>query len=159
MRTEVIHDDDIAGLQRGTEYRIEVGEEDLRIRGRLDGHGGDHATQAHRAQDGEDLPVAFGRGFADTPPQPSPSLALGHLRRDTAFIQENQPFWSDRPQLFYELFAALTVRFRVALGGVERLFFRRKPSSPTIFQRCGVLTEMPAVACNSVCNSRRYRSG
>jgi len=58
---------------------VKVGEEDLRIRGRFHGHGGDHATYAHCTQYREDLPVALGRGFGDAPSSPSTSIPLGHL--------------------------------------------------------------------------------
>jgi len=37
-----------------------VSEEDLGTRRRLHGHRGNQAAHAHRAQDGEDLPVALG---------------------------------------------------------------------------------------------------
>jgi len=40
---------------------VQVGEEDVRIGGRGDGHRGDHAAQAHCAQDGDDLPVSLRR--------------------------------------------------------------------------------------------------
>jgi hypothetical protein len=56
-------------------------------------------------------------------------LARAVLRRRSGWrrwrrilIQKDQPFQSDRPQPFYEDFASLTVRFRLALCGVERLF-------------------------------------
>ena len=100
---------------------VKVGEEDLRIRGRFHGHGGDHATYAHCTQYREDLPVALGRGFGDAPSSPSTSIPLGHLRRDAALIQKNKPFRSDGAQPFYKGFPSLTVRFRVAFCVVERL--------------------------------------
>ncbi len=155
VRTEVVHDDDLACLKLRAEHMVEVGKEDLRVRCGLDGHGGDHAAHAHRTQDREDLPVAFRRGFGDPLAAPRPAIALGHLRRNTALIKEDEPFRGDRTQLFYEERAALPVRFGVALRGVERLFLNRKPSSPAILHRCGVLTCVPVEAFNSACNSRR----
>ncbi len=140
VRTEVVHDHDLAWQKLRAEHVIEIGKEDFRVGGGLDGHGGDHAAQAHRTQDGEDLPVAFGRRFDNAPASKRTSVALGHLGGNAALVQINQPFWSDLPNLLYEYLAALPVRFGVALGGVERLFLSRKPSSPTIFHKCGVLT-------------------
>jgi hypothetical protein len=47
-----------------------------------------HAEHAHRAQDGEDLPIAFGRRFGDAAAAPSPSVTLCHLRGNAAFVGE-----------------------------------------------------------------------
>ena len=49
-----------------TEHLVEIGEEDFGVGGCFDGHGGEHAVEAHRPQDGEDLPVALGGGLTDT---------------------------------------------------------------------------------------------
>src|SRR5260370_2261267 len=62
MRTQVVYDN-IAGLQPRVENVVQVGQEDLGFGSRLDSHGDEHAAEAHRAQDGEDLPVAFGGRF------------------------------------------------------------------------------------------------
>jgi len=124
MRAEVVHHDHVAGPEFRTEHMVKVGEEDLRIRCRFHGHGGDHATYAHCTQYREDLPVALGRGFGDAPSSPSTSIPLGHLRRDAALLQKNKPFRSDGAQLFYGGFPSLAVRFHVAFCGVERLFFQ-----------------------------------
>lgn len=61
----------------------------------------------------------------------------------------------NRPEPLYERGTPELVRFAVPLGGVERFFFTRKPSSPTIFHRCGVLTSAPVDAFNSARTSRR----
>ncbi len=46
---------------------FQIGEEDFCIGSLFDGHGCDHASGAHRAQDGHDLPVAARRRFVDAP--------------------------------------------------------------------------------------------
>ena len=92
MRAQVVHDDDIAGLQRGAEDVVEVGQEDLGVGRSLDDHGGDHAAEAHRAQDGEDLPVAFRRGLVNADSSGGSCIAPRHLGRDAAFIEEDQLF-------------------------------------------------------------------
>jgi hypothetical protein len=110
---------------------VEVGEEDLGVGGRLDGHGGDHAADAHRAQDGEYLPVAFRRGFMDPDAARRSRVAACHLGRDAAFVKEDHLLRRNRPQPLDEELAPPQVLFRVPFGGVERLFFSRKPSSRT----------------------------
>ena len=50
------------------EEMVQLGGEDVGIGGRGDDHRGDHASQAHRAQDGEDLPVSLRRPFMDACP-------------------------------------------------------------------------------------------
>jgi len=57
------------------------------------------------------------------------SIEPRHRGRDTAFVQENQVFRRDRTDALDELFPSSTVGLGVALGGVERLFFRRTPNA------------------------------
>lgn len=58
MRTQVVHDHHLAGLETGAEHPVQVSKENLPVRGHLDGHDGEHALGAHSAQDGEHCPVA-----------------------------------------------------------------------------------------------------
>src|ERR1700679_1654271 len=159
VRAEVVHDHHIARSQHWAENMFEISEENFSVRGRFDRHGGDHATQTHRTQARQDFPVSLGRALVDPNPALSPGVAPGHLRRDTAFVQENQPFRRDRPKPVEEDFTPLAVFFRVSLGGVERLFFSRKPNSRTTRHICVWLTAMPVVRSNSSHNWRRTRSG
>jgi hypothetical protein len=159
MRTEVVHDDDIAGLQRGAENVVEVSQEDLSVGCSLDGHGGDHAAETHRAQDGEDLPITFGRRFVNANFSGRSCITPRHLGRDAAFIKVNQLLWGDGTQPVQEDFAPRAVLRGVALGGVERLFFSRSPNSRTTRHICVWLTATPVVRSSSSRNSRRTRSG
>jgi len=63
VRTEIVHDYHVANAQFRAQDLIQIGEEYLPIRGRFDGHGGDHAARADGAQNGEDFPSAVGGGF------------------------------------------------------------------------------------------------
>ena len=49
-----------------------------------------------------------------------------------------------------ELFALLAVGFRISLAGMERLFFRRRPSFRNKCQICGKLNFTPASALNFI---------
>ena len=110
---------------------IQVSEEDLRVGRGLDGHGGDDAIQTHSRQDGEDPPASFRRRFVYANAPRRPGITPRHLGRDAAFIEEDQLLGRDRPETGEEGFPPPEIPFRVSLGGVERLFFRRRPSSPT----------------------------
>src|ERR1700679_393113 len=95
VRAEVVHDHHIARSQCWTENVVEVSEEYLGVGCRLDGHRGDHAAQAHRTQDGKDLPAALGRGLMHPHSARRSGVAPGHLSRDAAFIQEDHPLRRD----------------------------------------------------------------
>jgi hypothetical protein len=98
---------------------IQIGEEYLPIRGRLDGHGGDHAAGADGAQNGEDFPSAIGGGFMNARASRTSRIQACHLRRDTALIEKDQPLQVDSANHLDELLAPLAVLFRVTLLGVE----------------------------------------
>ena len=134
-------------------------QEDLGVGGRLDGHGGDHAAETHRAQDGEDLPVAFGDRFGNANASGRSCITARHLGRDAAFIRIDQLLRGDTAQPIQEDFAPRAVLHGVALGGVERLFFSRSPNSRTTRHICVWLTATPVLRSSSSRNSRSTRSG
>jgi hypothetical protein len=127
VRTEIVHDHPIARSQRGAENMVQVSKEDFSICSRLDGHGGDHAVETHRTQDRKDFPVALRCALVNPDTAQRSGVAPGHLGRNTAFIQVNQPFRWDRPDPVEEDFAPSAVLFGVSLGGVERLFSAASP--------------------------------
>ncbi len=149
MRAEVVHHDYMAGAQLRTQHLVEIAEEEFSIGGRFDGQGSQHAVVIHRAQDGEHLPVAARHGVMDAVAAPGPCPGPGHLRRDAAFVEVNQVFRRDRGDLADELFAAFAVGFGVALGGVERLFFNRRPICLSTTAISAMLTRTPSAASSA----------
>lgn len=136
---EIVHDDDVAGSQLRTQHLVEVGEEDFAVGGRLDRHGGEHATVIHRTQDGDDLPVASGDVVVDAPAPWSACVDPGHLGRDAAFIQIDQVLGCDLAEPVDERFPPESVGFGVAFAGVDRLFFSRNPNRFTTRAMCARL--------------------
>lgn len=82
---------------------IQVGQENICIRGLLDGHCGDHAAGTHGTQNGQDFPVAAGRCFVDARASRTTRIEPRHRSGDTAFIQENQLVERSRVDFFKEL--------------------------------------------------------
>ena len=119
MRTEVIHHHHVAGAQLRTQNVVQIGQEDVAVSRRLDGHGGEEAAGAHRAQDGQDFPVALRRALGDARPTHTSGIAARHLRGNTAFIEENQLLRRNAAEGLDELLASFAVGFRVAFLGVE----------------------------------------
>jgi hypothetical protein len=119
VRTEIVHHHYIAGLQDRAQNLVQEGKEYIPVRSRLDGHGSDHATGAHCAQKGEDLPVAFRCALVHPCPTWSARIQTRHARGNTAFIQEDQLFRRDRAETFDKLFSPTAVFFFVPLRGVE----------------------------------------
>src|SRR5450631_3765790 len=128
VAAEIIHHHHISRFKRRTEYIVEIGKEYLPVGGGLDGHGGDHSLQTHRAQNGEYFPVALWRGLVNAAAAQAATATPRHAHHDPAFVQENQPFWRNGQDVLVELGAPCAVGLAVALDGMERLFLRRRPS-------------------------------
>ena len=112
---------------------VEIGQEDIRVGGGFDGHGSDHALQAHGSDDRKDSPVALWRGLVNTTATPAAGASPRHAHHDSAFVQENQPFRRNGQDELMKLGTFSTVGFGVSLDGVDRLFLRRRPSRLTQF--------------------------
>ncbi len=69
----------------------------------------------------------------------SACIGKGHLGRHAAFIQVDQLLGRDLVELSDERFAPERVDFGVELGGVDRLFFSRRPNPFTTRAVCARL--------------------
>ena len=141
---EVVHHHDMARPQFWAEHLIEVRQEDFAIGGCLDGHGGQHAAVVHRAQDGDDLPVASGHGGVHAPATPGTGVDTRHLCRYAAFVQVNQVFGRDLAEPLDERPAPDLIGFGISLRGVDRLFLSRRPNCFTTLAMCARLIACPA---------------
>jgi hypothetical protein len=119
VRTEIVHHHHIARPQFRTQDLIQISKEYLPIRGRLDGHSGDHAARADGAQNGEDFPSAVRGGLMNARASDTTRIQSRHLRRDAALIEKDQPVQVYFANRLDELFTPLAVLFRVPLLGVE----------------------------------------
>ena len=119
VRTEIVHHHHVAKPQFWAQDFIQIGEEYLPVRGRLDGHGGDHAAGTDGAQDGQHFPSTIGSGFVNARAASATCIQARHLRRDAALIEKDQPVQVDPANHLDELFAPFAVLFRVPLLGVE----------------------------------------
>src|SRR5271156_4630551 len=138
---------------------FDIGQEDLPVCGRFDGHRGHHAGEPQSADQGHHLPVRLGRSLVHTAARRSASIETRHGRGDAAFIKKKQALEVDRSDYFEELPAPLEVRFRVSLLGVECLFLRRNPSRFNQRQIATWLTATPACWSSLSCNCASVRSG
>jgi len=127
MRGEVIHDDHISGVQRRAQDLADIGPENLRICGPLDGHAGGGTVQADRADHGRGLPMALRTwGVDPLTPQGAPAQA-GQIGFGTRFVQENQ-FGRVQTALPTPPGAARPRNVRtVLLAGMECLFLYVSP--------------------------------
>src|SRR5271155_1686759 len=159
MRTEIVHHHHISRGQGRTEEMVQVGKENVSIGGRGDGHRSDHAVEAHRAQDSDDLPVSLRRCFMNARSAEAARKAPRHRGRDTALIEEDESFRVDREDALVELGATDAVGFGVSFDGVERLFFSRRPSLVTHRCTSPQLIETPLSERIRSRSSARVRSG
>jgi hypothetical protein len=98
---------------------IQVGKENICIRGLLDSHGGDHAASTHGTENGQDFPVAAGRCFVDARAPRTTRIEPRHRSGNTAFIQENQLVERGCVDFLKKLRALLLIGFGVSLGGMK----------------------------------------
>jgi hypothetical protein len=91
MGREVVHDHDVARPQSGAQDLADVGLENFRVRGALDGHAGSGAVQTDRTDHGGGVPVAVGSAGVDTLSARSATAQTGQVGFGARFVQEDQP--------------------------------------------------------------------
>jgi hypothetical protein len=82
-----------------------------------------------------------------------------HRGSNAALVKEYQLFRRGRADIGDELFALFEVGFAVALHGMERLFFRRRPNFSTRYQTRPRLSTTLASLCSLACNPTSVRWG
>lgn len=90
MRREVVHDYHIALAQGRAQDAADIGPENLRIGGPLDGHAGGGTVQADRADYGGGMPMALGAAGVDALSPRGAAAQAGQVGLRARFVQEDQ---------------------------------------------------------------------
>ena len=90
VRSKVVHDHHVSRVQCRTEDLPNVGLEDLRVSGSINGHAGRRAVQSDGADHGSGLPVTVGRAGMDTLSFESPAAQAGQVGLGPGFVQKDQ---------------------------------------------------------------------
>jgi hypothetical protein len=90
MGRQIVHDDDIAGLERRDEQLLHIGKEGNAVHGAVEHHGGGHAREPECADEGGGLPVSVRNRGAASGAAWRTAIAPGHLGRGAGLIDEDQ---------------------------------------------------------------------
>jgi hypothetical protein len=91
VAAEIVHDDDVAGLQGGNEELLDIGEEASAVDRPVDHAGGIDAVVAQRGQEGHRAPAAV-RHFGDEPRAAQrAAVAARHVGLGPGLVDEDQP--------------------------------------------------------------------
>ena len=91
MGAEIVHDDDVAFLERRAENPLNIGSEDLRVGRTSDGHTRRRAIQADGRDHGGGPPVTARRGGMNPFATLCAPTQAGHVGLGTAFVDEDEP--------------------------------------------------------------------
>ena len=88
---EIVHDHDVAGVQRRREEGLGIGGENLSVHGAVDDYGGGQAVEAQARDQRRGFPMAMRhRGTAAVAARGAPTQA-GHLCGCASLVEEHQP--------------------------------------------------------------------
>ena len=134
VRTEIVHDDDVAVDQRGNQHLLDVGEEQLAIDCAVEHAGGNQAVLAQPGNEGGGVPVPV-RYRTNQPFAPfGPAVEPDHIGLGPGFINEDQPARIKRRLALAPFRTSLRDVRPILLGGPERLFLSVRPSSFNVCQ-------------------------
>ena len=131
MRGKVVHDHEIAGLERGQEDRFHLGAKALRVGGPFERHAGGAPVQPQRRHHGGGLPVAGRSTGVRTLAVGGPGTAPGQVRFGPRLIEENQPGRIPARLPFAPEPARSGNVRAVLLAGPEWLFLQVRPIFPS----------------------------
>ena len=119
MGSQIVHDDELAGLQLRAQDVFEISPEDIAVGGCFDRHRSHPSGNTDRPQHRQCPPASGRNPFFDARAVPRASITPGHFCGDTALVNEDEP---RRIDLSGFLPPELALRFdslAVLLGGVE----------------------------------------
>jgi hypothetical protein len=122
MAAEIIDDDDVAGLQRGNEYLLDIGKEALAVNGTIDHARRVEPVAAQSRQECQRSPLAERRLGQEPLASRASSVCARHVGFGPGLVDEDQP---RRIELSLMLLPALTPPFNVRailLRGVQAFF-------------------------------------
>ncbi len=91
VAAEVVHDDDVAGAQRGDQHLAHIGGEPFRVDRPVEHEGRVYAVVAQRGDEGHRTPVAVG-GFGEQWLSPrTPATGPDHVGLGPGLIDEDEP--------------------------------------------------------------------
>lgn len=90
VRAEIVHDDDIAGLEHGHELLLNIGAEALAIDWPIEDARGGQTITPKRTEECQCAPVTMGRKATQAFALRSPAIEWGHVGLDPGFIDEDQ---------------------------------------------------------------------
>ena len=91
VRTEIVHDDDVAGLQGWGEHLLDVGAEALAVDGTIEHARRSDAITSQRRDEGQCAPMAMRNLVTQTLATQRPAAQRGHVGLSPGFIDEHEP--------------------------------------------------------------------
>ncbi len=122
VRPQIVHDDDVAPLERGNQDLLDIGKEGLAVDGAIQ-----HARRGNRVlpQRGEKrqrLPVAVRNLGDERLAAATPAAGAGHVRFGPGFVNENKAGGINPRLVFFPAEAAPGDIGTVLLGGEQGFF-------------------------------------
>jgi len=122
MGGEVVGDDDVAGLERGDEDLVDVGEKAVAVHGAIDDARRGEARDPQARDKGARLPARHRRVVTDADPARAAAIAPQQIRRDARFIEEDQACRVQRRRGPLPLFAGRGDVGPIVFGRAHRFF-------------------------------------
>ena len=119
VRSQIVHDDQLTGLQLWTQDVFQISAEDIAVGGCFDGHRSYPTGNTDRAQHGQCSPAAGRNSFFDARPVQRTSITPRHFRGDAALVDEDELRRIDLPGFLLPEPALRFDSFAVLLGSVE----------------------------------------
>ena len=88
---EIVHDDDVAGLQTGDELLLDIGAEALAVDRPVEDTRSGKPVAAQGAEEGQRAPVAMRGEAAQALASRSPAAQRRHVGLDPGLVDEDQP--------------------------------------------------------------------
>ena len=92
MAGEVIHDDDVAGLQDRSEELLDVSDEDFSVDRTVECQRRDHAVHPQSRYEGRRLAVAVGHALAQALAPGATAMRPRHVGCGPGLVDEDEPF-------------------------------------------------------------------
>ena len=91
MRSEIVHDNDVARPEHRHEQLLDIGTEASAVDRAVEDAGCHQPVAAQGSEEGQRLPMAVRREAAQTLTSLSPAAQRGHVGLDPGLIDEDQP--------------------------------------------------------------------